>query len=176
MTENTEIIRLRVKDNLSIGAAIAEIVNKSKSVVYGILKFYNDYGSSEARKSIGRPRIMTKREDRATVKLVKKNRFKTSAVVSREMNIQLGKPLSWETVSRRLVEQLLARAPAVKPLISSKNKKCRFAFANEHVLWSQEKWQTVHFSDEFKFLLIGSNGKTYVPYSCRTMPHITRLW
>ena len=97
------------------------------------------------------------------VKLVKKDRFKTAAAVSREMSIQLGKPLSRNTVCRRLVEQqLLARAPVMKPLISYKNKKCRLAFANEHVLWSQEKWQTVHFSDESKFLLIGSNGKTYV--------------
>ena len=68
-----------------------------------------------------------------------------------------------KTVSRRLVEQqLLARAPVMKPLISSKNKKCRLAFANEHVFWFQEKWETVHFSDESKFLLIGSDGKTYV--------------
>ena len=143
--------------------AIAEIVNKSKSVVYGILKVYNDYGSSEVRKSSGRPRITTKREDRAMVKLVKKDRFKTAAAVSREISIQLGRPLSRKTVSRRLVEQqLLARAPVVKPLISSKNKKCRLTFANKHVLWSQEKWQTVHFSDESKFLLIGSDGQTYV--------------
>ena len=66
-------------------------------------------------------------------------------------------------MSCHLVEQqLLPRAPVVKPLISSKNKKCRLAFANEHVLWSQEKWQTVHFSDESKFLLIGSDGKMYI--------------
>ena len=66
-------------------------------------------------------------------------------------------------MSRCLVEQqLLPRALVVKPLISSKNKKCRLAFANEHVLWSQEKWQMVHFSDESKFLLIGSDGKMYV--------------
>ena len=151
-----------MKGNLSIGT-IAEIVNKSKTVVYGILKVYNDYGSSEVRKSSGRPRITTKREDRAMVKLVKKDRFKTAAAVSREISIQLGRPLSRKTVSRRLVEQqLLARAPVVKPLISSKNKKCRLTFANKHVLWSQEKWQTVHFSDESKFLLIGSDGQTYV--------------
>ena len=30
------------------------------------------------------------------------------------------------------------------------------------MLWSQEKWHTMHFSDESKFLLIGSDGKTYV--------------
>ena len=92
-------MRLRMKDNLSI-RAIVEIVNKSKSVVHGILKVYNDYSSSEARKSTGRPRITTKREDRAIVKLVKKDRIKTAAaVVSREMSIQLGKPLSWKTAS-----------------------------------------------------------------------------
>ena len=93
-----------MKDNLSI-EAIAEIVNKSKSVVHGVLKVYNNYGSSEARKSTGRPRITTKREDRAMVKLIKKDGFTTAAAVSRKMSIQLGKPLSRKTVSRRLVEQ-----------------------------------------------------------------------
>ena len=79
------------------------------------------------------------------------------------MSIQLDKSLSRKTLSRRLVEQyLLDRAPVVKPLISSKNKKCRLAFATEHVLWSQQKWQAVHFSDETKFMLFGSDGNTYV--------------
>ena len=84
---------------------------------------------SEARKSSGRPRIATKREGRAMVKLAKKGLFKTPAAVSREMSIQLGKPLSRKTVSSRLVkQQLLARAPRVKPLISSKNKKVSSCF------------------------------------------------
>ena len=126
ITENTKNNRLRIKDYLSI-RAVAEIVNKSKSVDHGILKIYNDYGSYEARKSTGRPRKMTKREDHAMVKLVKKNRFKTAAAFIRE-NLYLGslcfRPSAW--------------APVVKSLISSKNKKCRLAFANEHVLWSQK--------------------------------------
>ena len=75
-----------MKDNLSIGA-IAEIVNKSKRIVHGIFKVYTDYGLFEARKSIGRPIITIKRQDRAMVKLVKKDLFKTAAAVSREMGI-----------------------------------------------------------------------------------------
>ena len=66
-----QIIKLRTKNKLSIGA-IAKIVSKSKSVVHDILKVYNDTGSCEAKKSPGRPRITTKREDRAMVNLVKK--------------------------------------------------------------------------------------------------------
>ena len=141
-----------MKNNLSIGA-IAEIVNKSKSVLHSILKVYNNYSSSDARKSAGRLRITTKR-DHDMVKLVKNDQFKTAATaVSREMSIQQRKPLPRKTVSLRIVKQQhLARAPVVKPLISSKNKKCRLAFANEHVFWSQEKWQMVHFSDEFFFV------------------------
>ena len=97
------------------------------------------------------------------VNLVEKDRFKTAAAVSREMSIQLGKPESRKIVSRRLGEhQLLARPPLVKSLISSKNKKCRLDFENENVLWSQEKWQTVHFSDESQFELFGSDGQTNV--------------
>lgn len=157
-----QIIKLRTKNKLSIGA-IAKIVSKSKSVVHDILKVYNDTGSCEAKKSPGRPRITTKREDRAMVNLVKKDRFKTAAAISREISIHLENPSSRKTVSRRLAEQnLLARVPVVKPLISAKNKTRRLQFATRHVIWSQEKWQTVHFSDEFKFMLYGSDGKTYI--------------
>ncbi len=157
-----QIVRLRHEEKLSIGA-IATIVNKSKSVVHGILKLYDDTGSCEAKKSTGRPRKTTKRDDRAITKIVKRDRFKTAASVSREFSAKMKKNISRQTVSRRLVEyNLHARIPAVKPLISPKNKKARLAFAQQHVVWSDEKWQTVHFSDESKFNLYGSDGRQYV--------------
>ena len=117
-----QIVRLRHEDNLSIGA-IANIVKKSKSVIHGILNVY-DTGSCEAGKSVCRPRKTSERDDCAIAKIVKADRFKTDAAVSRELNAKMKKNLSWQTVSRRLAEHdLLARTPAVKPLISSKNKQ-----------------------------------------------------
>ena len=69
------IIKLRKKDKLSIGD-IAKIVSKSKSIVHSIIKVYKNTGLCEANKSPGRPRITTKREDRAMVNLVKKTDLK----------------------------------------------------------------------------------------------------
>ena len=80
-----QIVRLRHKDNLSIGT-IANIVKKSKSVIHGILKAYDDTGSCEAGKSIGRPRKTSERDDRAIAKLMKADSVKTAAAVSREFN------------------------------------------------------------------------------------------
>ena len=52
--------------------------------------------------------------------------------------------------------------PAKKPLISKKNQKARHGFANEHVVWTGDKWSRVHFSDESKYNVFGSDGQRYV--------------
>ncbi len=43
-----------------------------------------------------------------------------------------------------------------KPLISRNNQK--ISFAEEHVVWRAENWSIVHFGDESKFNLFGSDG------------------
>ena len=45
-------------------------------------------------------------------------------------------------------------------MISKKIKK--FVFATEHILWTEEQWIILHFRDESKFNLFGSNGKRFV--------------
>ncbi len=49
-----------------------------------------------------------------------------------------------------------------KPLISRKNQNARLTFAEEHVVWTEENWSKVHFSDESKFNLFESDGKHFV--------------
>ncbi len=45
-----------------------------------------------------------------------------------------------------------------KTLISRKIQKARLTFAEEHVVWTEENWSKVLFSNESKFNLFGSNG------------------
>ncbi len=54
--------------------------------------------------------------------------------------------------------------PAVTKRPSSrKNQKATLTFAKEHVVWREENWSKVHFSDESKFNLLSPMGNiTYV--------------
>ena len=75
------------------------------------------------------------------------NRFNTAAGIARQFSAEQGKDLSRHTVSRRLRQfGLKAHSAVTKPLISRKNKKARLAFAEEHVVWTEESWSRVHFS------------------------------
>ena len=56
----------------------------------------------------------------------------------------------------------MAWIPCHKTLISKKNQKVRLDFTTEHILWTEEQWNMVHFSDESKFNLFGSDGKRFV--------------
>lgn len=57
---------------------------------------------------------------------------------------------------------LLGRVAIKKPLLSKKNRLSRLKFAKSHLSWTQEKWNTVLWSDESKFNLFGSDGRVYV--------------
>ena len=97
------------------------------------------------------------------VKMSLKDRFDTAMSISWAFCEQTRKPISRKTVSRRLnKEKLVAWIPCCKPLVSKKNQTVCLDFATEHFLWTEEQWNMVHFSDESKFNLFGSDGKRFV--------------
>ena len=107
--------------------------------------------------------MSTKWEDWMIVKMYLKDHFDTTMSISPEFCEQTGKPISRKTVSCRLnKEKLVSQIPCRKPLISKKNKKIHLDFTTEHIMWTEEQWNMVHFSDECKFNLFGSGGKKFV--------------
>lgn len=141
----------------------AKIMRRSKSVVGRVVKRYQEENSLEEKPRSGRPKVTTSREDRAIVKMSMSNRFETAASIAREFNKTMGKTVCSNTVSRRLNERgLKARVPISKPLISKKNQKLRLEYAYTHVLWDENEWSRMFFSDESKFNVFGSDGSIYV--------------
>ena len=139
-------MKLRNEDKHSTGE-IANVVKKSKSVIHGILKKSKETGSCEAKNSPGRPKKTTAKTDR-WITLPSKNRFATATDIAKVVKDSLGINVSRHTVSRRLNEKnLFARVPSTKPFIS-KNQLAPKKFAIEHVTWTEDQWNCVHFSDE----------------------------
>ena len=107
--------------------------------------------------------MITKREDWMIVKMSLKDSLDTTTPIFCAFCGQTGKPTSRKTVSRRLnKEKLMAWILYRKHLISKKNQKICLDFATEHILWTVEHLNIVHFTDESKFNLFGSDGKRFV--------------
>ena len=106
--------------------------------------------------------MTTKRYDPMIVKMSLKDRFDTATSISRAYCERKRKPISWKTVSPRLNKERIVAQITCKHLISKKNQKFRFDFAIEHILWTEEQWNMVYFSDESKFNLFGSDGNRFV--------------
>lgn len=160
--QEKKIILDNYKEKKSI-STISNIVRRSKSVVHRVIARYKNKNTLEASPKTGRPPKTSQREDRIMVRQALSDRFKSATSISRDFNEQTGKNISRKTVSRRLAAAgLHARVPVSKPLISKKNKNSRLKFAHEHVVWTDEQWAKVHFSDESKFNLFGSDGKKHV--------------
>ena len=70
---------------------------------------------------------------------------------------------STATVKRRLADAgLNGRIARRKPLLLPRHKAARLQWAKEHKDWTVEKWNSVVWSDESKFNVFHSDGRTYV--------------
>ena len=111
----------------------------------------------------GRPRKLTKREEKAVVRDVRSNRRLSSAELSGRIETSFNKKLSPSTVRYYLRRnELYGRAARLKPFISDRNRRVRVQWARDHAHWTVEDWKNVIWSDEKKFCRLGSDGKIYV--------------
>lgn len=103
------------------------------------------------------------REDRKMALLSKRDPFLSSIEIQRLMQGQHDCVTSARTVRRRLQQFNLRGCIAKrKPLVSKKYILRRLQFAKLHVQEPLSFWKRIRWSDESKFNLRGSDGKTYV--------------
>lgn len=144
-------------------ADIAQELKISKTMVFQAIKAYGQNGTLENSVRRKRQRKTTETDDRAIVRLSKKDPFLTAPMIHRAMQPQISQNISSRTIQRRLAEVGLRGCIARrKPLVSKINIAKRLNFARQHLKKSLSFWQNVLWSDESKFNLLGSDGKTYV--------------
>lgn len=158
----SEDFKTKIINDFKAGLKQKSICDKysiNKSAVSKIIKKFRETGSVKTQHLGGRPRKTTPRQDN----LIAREFKKFPKITPREVVNSLKLEISTRTVSRRANEAGLGcYRPVKKPLISKKNRSARLQFARDHLNWSIQKWNTVLFSDESKYNLRGSDGRTFV--------------
>lgn len=158
-------------------ANIARRFEVKKSTVWAIIRQYQRTGSVEPKPKPGRPRKMNNRSVRLLKRICSNQPFLSSSQLKVKLETVKGVNVSSRTIRRRLVEeQLIARRPAKKPLLSKKNRLARLEFARTHLHWTLHDWKRVCWSDESKFNMFNSDGIQYVrrPKGKRLDPKYTK--
>lgn len=160
-TKRSVIVHLHKKGQSARN--IAKEMKVSRGAVRSAIAIFNETGGYTSRKSTGRPRVTTRREDVTVVRESIRNRRLTAPEIAREFNSTRENPVSISTVGRRLrAAGLSGRIALRKPLLRPQNKIKRLNWAKEHVNWSINQWKRVLWSDESKFEIFGSNRRIFV--------------
>ncbi|CAI9719138.1 box and transposase domain containing [Octopus vulgaris] len=136
-------------------AAIARKLGVARRTIQCLFKKYEETGSAADKKSRGRKRLTTQREDRMLIRKSLYNRRATNRQLAEEMQKVTGKQLSTTTVKTRLLEAGLKSCRATrKPLLTAQSRKRRLLWARAHKTWAVQQWRTVMFTDESRFSLV----------------------
>lgn len=140
----------------------AEIGCSISTVSYTIKRFRNNEGV-ENRFRCGRKPMLTKREKRLVVMNSIRNRHKSIAVLTSELNTSRQNPVSETLVRKVLIDFHLKGRVAAKKTISTSSKcKKTIEICKRPSARTAEDWKKVLFTDESKFELFRSKRRAYV--------------
>lgn len=127
----------------------------NKTSVQSIIDRFRKDGVVTRKKSPGRPKVTTSRQDRRILSMIKKNSFISACEIKRQQQLDI----SIRTIRNRIrAGGFKARRPAHKPLLSLKNRQARLLWAKRHKDWDIDKWKKIIWSDETKIQLFHGGG------------------
>ncbi|GJQ88837.1 hypothetical protein Trydic_g18391 [Trypoxylus dichotomus] len=114
----------------------------SKTIIEHAVKYFEKHRTTDTVSQRVRPKKTPVRKDRRIVRLSKKDLFQTNIQIQRQINAELGIPIS--------------------VLANAKNREIRYKLALEHRHWNDEECKRLLFSDETKLNRKCSDGRVYV--------------
>lgn len=142
---------------------IAEMVRLSDSTVQSIISRFVHENRIHDKGRKAPNKIFNETDERYIVRKIKENPKLSAPKLATEVQNQLNKTCSAETIRRVLRNHgFNGRVARKKPFINKKNQAARLKFAKEHINKDSNFWEQVIFADESKFNIFGSDGQTYV--------------
>ncbi|GBN52553.1 hypothetical protein AVEN_204168-1 [Araneus ventricosus] len=148
-------MRSRAVGILQAGArqsAVAKELNMHCSVIHRLWNHYQRDKNASRKRGSGRRRITTSADDRYLLQCVRRRKTLTARQLASQLFAAVERPISRQTVSRRLHERgLFTRRPIVCVHLSPAHVRARLHWACEHRSWTPEQWGYVLFADESRF-------------------------
>ena len=113
-------------------------------------------------KRSGRPPAINDQEGHELERIVDKNRHSSLKEITEKFTLSTGLQVCPRTVRKYLhKKQIHSRVSARKPFINENQRKVRLEWCDQRRNWTDE-WSQVIWSDEFRFTLFKSDGRTRV--------------
>ncbi|GBM10137.1 hypothetical protein AVEN_258742-1 [Araneus ventricosus] len=148
-------IRWRATGMLQASArqsAVARELNVRRSVIHRLWNHYQRDQNASRRRGSRRRRITTTADDRYLLQCARRRRTLTARQLASQISTAAGRPVSRQTVSRRLHGGgLFSRRPVVCVPLSPAQVRARLNWACEHRSWTPEQRGHVLFTDESRF-------------------------
>lgn len=145
---------LRAVGMLQAGAtqlSVAEEIGTKQNVISRLWSRYRATGEVAERHPGGK-RITTQRQDRFLQVSARRQPNVTAMQLVQRLQSEHQLLVSDQTVRRRLHEaNLHARRPLRTPALRRGNRGRRLEWAREHLLWEENQWSAVLFTDESRF-------------------------
>ena len=157
-----QIIGLKKVGELS-NVQIGKIVGVSEKCVRTTWKNYADSGDVADKSRSGRPKKFSEHVESYVVRIARKNPRFSTLDISRSVNEAKDKVISKMTVSRILRRNNLKSYTALrKPLLRPLDRIRRRKWCRERILWQDQDWAKVIFSDESNFEVFNRKNRVLV--------------
>ena len=157
--------KILIKALLEVGLSqrqAARVSNVSQKCVFGVSKKLKQDLPLSNSVGQGRKKATTPHDDRQLLRIMKKDRTKSSQMLSAEWALSNGKRVSACTVRRRLITMgYKSYIVKRKPLRTPARIKRRLTFAKDHQHWLNE-WNNVIWSDEAHFEVLNRKNGSFV--------------
>lgn len=142
---------------------VANAFNCNVRTIQRLRERHTATNSTNDRPRSGRPRVTTQRQDRYILRQHLHNRFLCATHTARQTIGINQRPISDDTVRRRLQSSnLRCRRPARGPILTPRHRRERLQWATNHQNWRHQQWRTVIFSDESRYCISTADGRTRV--------------
>ena len=139
--------------------AVAQHFGCSRQAIHNLATRYANTGSVRDRPRPGQRRVTSRRDDRAIMLTLLRNRFKPATLTARQHRV------SHQTIGRCLLQRndpIRARRPYTGPILTARHRAARLAWARRYRRWTRNQWNDVVFSDESRFRVSHADGRVRV--------------